>query len=99
MPQGSCELLWLRSLLDELGFPVMDSSMLYCDNKSTIMLSSYSILHERTKHVEVVIHFIREKVRSGVITPSFVPSSNQTTDMFTKSIDLALLKSSIAFRY
>ncbi|GFS33074.1 hypothetical protein Acr_00g0026190 [Actinidia rufa] len=62
---------------------------------TTIMLSSDSVLHERTKHIEVDIHFIREKVRSGVITPSFVPSYAQTTDMFTKSIGPSLLKSSL----
>ncbi|GFS34572.1 hypothetical protein Acr_00g0034750 [Actinidia rufa] len=60
---------------------------------TTIMLSSDSVLHERTKHIEVDIHFIREKVRSGVITPSFVPSSAQIADMFTKSIGPSLLKS------
>ena len=59
------------------------------------MLASDSVLHERTKHVEVDIHFIREKVRSGVIVPRFVPSSNQTADMFTKSIGPTLLQSSI----
>ena len=95
MAQGTCELLWLRSLLSELGFPVVDSSTLFCDNKSAIMLASDSVLHERTKHIEVDIHFIREKVRSGVIIPSFVPSSDQTADMFTKSIGPTLLQSSL----
>ncbi|GFS30936.1 hypothetical protein Acr_00g0014870 [Actinidia rufa] len=52
---------------------------------------SRHVLHERTKHIEVDIHFIREKVRSRVITPNFVPSSAQTADMFTKSIRPSLL--------
>ena len=95
MAQGTCEILWLRSLLSELGFPIADSSTLFCDNKSAIMLSSDSVLHERTKHVEVDIHFIREKVRFGVIVPNFVPSSDQTADMFTKSIRPTLLQSSL----
>ncbi|GFZ20884.1 hypothetical protein Acr_29g0000460 [Actinidia rufa] len=95
MAQGTSEIIWLRSLLTELGFSVTDSSYLFCDNKSAIMLSSDSVLHERTKHIEVDIHFIRKKVRSGVITPSFVPSSAQIADMFTKSIGPSLLKSSL----
>ena len=88
MAKGTCELLWLRSLLDELGFPVKDSSTLFCDNKSATTLSSDSVLHERTKHIEVDIHFFREKVQSGVISSSFIPSREQTADMFTKSIGL-----------
>ena len=95
MAQGTSEILWFWSLLTELGFLVTDSSYLICDNKSAIMLSSDSDLYERIKHIEVDIHFIREKVRSGVITPSFVPSSTQTADMFTKSIGPSLLKSSL----
>jgi hypothetical protein len=53
----------------------IDSSQLFCDNKSAIMLASDSVLHEWSKHIEVDIHFIREKVRSGIIIPSFIPSS------------------------
>uniref|UniRef100_A0A2N9HFH1 Reverse transcriptase Ty1/copia-type domain-containing protein n=1 Tax=Fagus sylvatica TaxID=28930 RepID=A0A2N9HFH1_FAGSY len=71
------------------------SSQLFCDNKSAIMLASDSILHERSKHIEVDIHFIREKVRSGIIISSFVPSSEQIADVFTKPMGPFLLQSSI----
>ncbi|GFS31444.1 hypothetical protein Acr_00g0017370 [Actinidia rufa] len=93
-PMGTSKIIWLRSLLTELGFSVTDSSYLFCDNKTAIILSSDSFLHERTKHIEVDIHFIRKKVRLEVITLNFVPSSAQTADMFTKSIGPLLLKSS-----
>ena len=79
LAQGTSELLRFRSLLTELDFSVTDSSALFCDNKFDIFLSSDSVLHEKTKHIEVDIHFIREKIRYGVITPSFVPFSTQTT--------------------
>ncbi|GFS36400.1 fibronectin type III domain-containing protein [Actinidia rufa] len=95
MAHGTSELLWLRSLLIELGFSVTDSSSLFCGNKSAIMLSFDLVLHERMKHIKVDIHFIREKVCSGVITPWFVPSSAQTANMFTKSIGPSLLQSSL----
>ena len=95
MAQGTCELLWLWSLLNELDFPIVGSSTLSCDNKSAIMLSSDSVLHKRTNHVEVDIHFIWEKVRSGVLVLSFVRSSNQTTDVFTKSVGPTLIQSSL----
>ena len=72
-----------------------DSSQLFCDNKSANMLASHSVLHEWSKHIKVDIHFIREKVRSGIIIPSFVPSSVQIADVFTKPVGPFLLQSSI----
>jgi hypothetical protein len=95
MAQGTCEILWLRSILNELGFTEKDSSQLFCDNKSTSMLASDYVLHERSKHIEVDIHFIREKIQSSIIVPSFVPSSDQTADVFTKLVGPSLLQSSI----
>ena len=72
MAQGTCEILWLRSIMAELGFEETAPASLFCDNKSTIILSSDSVLHEHTKHIEGDIHFIREKVRIGIVRPSFV---------------------------
>ena len=74
------------SLLAKLGF-------LFCDNKPTIMLASDFVLHERSKRIEVDVHYIQEKVRLGVIIPSFVPSSILPADVFTKSDDPSLLQS------
>ena len=75
MAQGICEILWLRSIFNELGFMETNSSQLFCDNKSAIMFALDSVLHKRSKHIEVDINFIQEKVRSGIIISSFVPSS------------------------
>ena len=58
MAHGTSEILWLRSLLTKLGFLVTDSSSLFHDTKSAIMLSFDLVLHERMKHIEVDIHFI-----------------------------------------
>lgn len=95
MAHGTCEIFWIRSILVELGFEETVHSSLFCDNKSAIMLSFDSVLHERTWHIEVDIHFIREKVRIGIVRPSFVSSSQQLADMFTKPVGLTLLQSSI----
>ena len=46
MAQGTCEILWIRSILNEFGFTEKGSSQLFCDNKSAIMFASDSILHE-----------------------------------------------------
>ena len=81
MAQGTCELLWLRLFMTELVFPMTAPSTLFCHNKSIIMLAFDSVLHERMKHIEVDVYFIREKVRSRMITPRFITSSDQTADI------------------
>ncbi|GMP55072.1 hypothetical protein CsSME_00020002 [Camellia sinensis var. sinensis] len=53
MAQGTCEILWLCSILVELGFEETAHASLFCDNKSAIMLSSNFVIHKRTKHIEM----------------------------------------------
>ena len=59
---------------------------LYCDNKAAISIAHNLVQHDRTKHIEVDRHFIKEKLESGVICTPFVSSSEQTTDIFTKGL-------------
>lgn len=84
MAQRIFEVLWLHSILTELGLEEAAPSFLFCDNKSAIMLSFYSLLHEGTKHIEVDIYFIRvirEKDRIGIVSPSFISSSKQLAEI------------------
>ena len=60
--------------------------MLVCDNKTALHNASNLVFHERTKHIEVDRHFIREKIASGCMTISFINLSDQLTDIFTKSL-------------
>lgn len=53
MANGICKLLWLRKLLDELGFPVIGPVNLFCDNKAVISIAHDPIQLDRTKHVEI----------------------------------------------
>ncbi|KAL5574239.1 hypothetical protein UlMin_023836 [Ulmus minor] len=59
---ATSEVVWLQSLLSELRIDVKTAPVLWCDNTSTISLSANPILHSRTKHVELDLYFVREKV-------------------------------------
>ncbi|RVW75469.1 Retrovirus-related Pol polyprotein from transposon RE1 [Vitis vinifera] len=70
----------------ELRFGKDEQMKLICDNQAALHIASNPVFHERTKHIEVDCHFIREKIASGCIATSFVNSNDQLADIFTKSL-------------
>ena len=86
MALATCEFIWLRHLLQELRFGKDEQMKLICDNQAALHISSNPVFHERTKHIEVYCHFIREKIASGCMTTSFVNLGDQLANVFTKSL-------------
>ncbi|MFS7982428.1 putative RNA-directed DNA polymerase [Helianthus anomalus] len=80
------EVCWLRNLLLELHTPPTSATLVFCDNVSAIYLSGNPVQHQRTKHIEMDIHFVREKVAKGQIRVLHVPSRFQIADIFTKGL-------------
>lgn len=84
------ETCWIRNLLLEMDCPLQRATIVYCDNISAVYLSSIPVQHQRTKHIKIDIHFIREKVQMGQIRVLHVPSSLQHADIFTKGLPSSL---------
>ncbi|KAK1411497.1 hypothetical protein QVD17_38046 [Tagetes erecta] len=92
---------WLRNLLLELFCPPMHASIVYCDNVSAIYMTGNPIQHQRTKHIEIDIHFVREHVKRGHVRVLHVPSRYQLADIFTKGLPRILFndfRSSLSIR-
>lgn len=87
---------WLRKLLLEMDIPIPKATIFYCDNISAIYISSNPVQHQRTKHVEIDIHFVREKVALGQVKVLHVHSARQLADIFTKGLPSSLF---LDFRY
>jgi hypothetical protein len=83
---GVAEATWLRQLLHELQTPPSQCTLVYCDNISVVYLSTNPVQHQRTKHVEIDLHFVREKVAIGQVRVLHVPTTSQFTDIFTKGL-------------
>ncbi|GJT21183.1 ribonuclease H-like domain-containing protein [Tanacetum coccineum] len=80
------ETCWLRNLLRELHTPLSFATLVYCDNVSAVFLSSNPVQHQRTKHIEIDIHFVRDLVAAGQVRVLHVPSRYQFADIFTKGL-------------
>jgi hypothetical protein len=73
---GVAEASWLRQLLMGLHSPLTRSSLVYCDNVSAVYMSSNPVQHQRTKHIEIDLHFVRDKVAVGDVRVLHVPTTS-----------------------
>ncbi|KAK6140717.1 hypothetical protein DH2020_025535 [Rehmannia glutinosa] len=88
MAVATTDLVWIQALFAELGLHLESPAVLWCDNSSAISLASNPVFHQRTKHIEIDIHFIREKVQNKVVDVRFIPSESQIADRLTKPLSL-----------
>ena len=86
LAQGLCEALWITAILRKLRCPIVSPVQLFCDNKSAISIAHDPVQHDRTKHIEIDRHFIKEKLESGCFCMPYVPSADQCADIFTKGL-------------
>ena len=79
------ELLWLQKALDELLTEFIPM-LTYCDNRGTIDNASNQKINEKSKHIDMIYHFMQEKIEDGTITLLHVPSVNNLADICTKGL-------------
>ena len=81
-----CEGIWLERLMRELGILTSEPMKVFCDNQSAINIAKNPVHHDRTKHVEIDHHFIKEKIENGTVSLLYTPTSQQIADILTKAL-------------
>ena len=87
MTHTTCEMIWLKNLL-EFGFRHLGPMPIFCDNQSAIYIAQNQKFHERTKHIEVDCHLVRNAWTKKVVSLPFTPSSKQLSDLLIKAASL-----------
>jgi hypothetical protein len=82
----ACKLQWILYLLHDLQVTCTRPAVLYCDNESAIHIASNPVFHERTKHLEIDCHFVRDRVQQGIFKLLPISTKSQLADFFTKAI-------------
>lgn len=86
--QTSAELTWVQALLQELQVP-FSTPMLLCDNQSAVAIAHNPVFHSKTKHMEIDVFFVREKVLSKQLLIYHIPALDQWADILTKPLSSA----------
>nr|GEV40196.1 ribonuclease H-like domain-containing protein [Tanacetum cinerariifolium] len=82
----------IHNLLRELHSPFLTATLVYCDNISAVYMLANLVQHQRTKHIKIDIHFVRDMVKVGHVWVLHVPSHFQYADIFTKGLPSALFE-------
>lgn len=82
-----CELQWIDYILQSFSIHVSRHITVWCDNQAAIHIVGNPVFQERTKHIDIDCHLVRDQFKSGFIIPSYVASSSQLADIFTKPLD------------
>jgi Reverse transcriptase (RNA-dependent DNA polymerase) len=86
MVKGISELLWLKKLMEEIGFELNEEMVLLCDNKSAMDMCHNPIQHDRTKHIAINRHYIKDHIEKGNIRLLHVGTKEQLADILTKAV-------------
>ncbi|KAL0311880.1 UNVERIFIED_CONTAM: Retrovirus-related Pol polyprotein from transposon RE1 [Sesamum radiatum] len=83
---ASNQATWLRRILEDMGEKQEEPTTIYCDNKSAIAITKNPVQHNRTKHIDIKYHALREATTRGEIELKYCSTEEQLADMFTKAL-------------
>jgi hypothetical protein len=90
------ELIWLLYLMKDLNITCSKPPVIYCDSHSAMHIASNPVFHERTKHLEIDCHLVREKVQQGLLRLLPVSTDDQLADCLTKALAVPKFNSFIS---
>ena len=84
--KSTSQAIWLRRILEDIGEKQKEATILFRDNKSSISIAKNPVCHERTKHIAIKYHFIRDAIEEGEIQLQYCKTQEQLADIFTKAL-------------
>ena len=84
---ASCDVVWMRKLLSDLFDLQLDATCIYCDNQSCVKLSENPVFHDKSKHIEIKYHYIKDMVQKGELKLHYVATDEHIDDVLTKPLD------------
>lgn len=84
--ETTSQAIWLRRILNDMGDQQKEPTVIYCDNKSAIAIAKNPVHHNRTKHIAIKYHFIREAGETKEIRLEYCQTEDQIADIFTKAL-------------
>ena len=83
---AACEAIWMRKILVGLFGSHLDPTVIYCDNHSCIKLLVNPVFHDRSKHIDIRYHDIRDCVQWKIMLLSYIPTEDHDADILTKAL-------------
>ncbi|KAM6578484.1 hypothetical protein CsatB_030321 [Cannabis sativa] len=86
LANATADLVWIQALLTEIGIHLQHVPVIWCDNQSAVLMAANPIMHSRTKHIELDLYFVRERVINKQLLVKHTPACDQIADILTKAL-------------